>query len=87
MPASTRLRGATPRPLPPAREHALRRRIARIACLTATRFVDTTRFLDATRFLDPRLSDPDMLPEPAIAIAHPDVVADADALLRRLAAD
>ena len=82
MPASTRLRGATPRPLPPAREHALRRRIARIACLTATRFVDATRFLDA----DARFIDIDMLPEPALAIAHADVVADADALLARLAA-
>ena len=80
MPASTRLRGATPRPLPPAREHALRRRIARIARIAC---------LTATRFLDPRVSDVEILPDlplaPAVAIAHNDVVADAHALLARLA--
>ena len=74
-----------PRPLPPARERALRRRIARIACLTATRFVDTTCFLDATCFLDTNKL-PDLPLAPTVAVAHADVVADADALLARLAA-
>ena len=69
----------TPRPLPPARARALRQRLLRLA--DARR-----RDLHGARCLDVGFLLPEPPLEPALAIAHADVVADADALLRRLAA-
>ena len=78
--ATSHRRNNTPRPLPPARARALRQRLLRLA--DARRRDDDARCLAAAAFFDVDI----MLPEPPLAIAHADVVADADALLRRLAA-
>ena len=67
----------TPRPLPPARARALRQRLLRLADAR-----HRNRDADARCFY---LNDIIVL-DPALAIAHTDVVADAHALLARLAA-